>query len=186
VAVSTPSATSSCASSAVGGGSKRTCWQREAIVSITSPGFSVSRMRCTNEAGSSSVLSIRFADSSFIVSTFSMTNTRRRASNGVREAAATTGSVMSAVSSSWAPDGSTQVRSGWMRRATRARTPSGSAAPSASSSAAKALAISSFPLPAGPWNRYACEGRPPGGTAAPRTMLAWWWRSMPGSGMEGS
>ena len=55
-------------------------------------------MRWANDAGSSSVLSILFCDCSFIVSARSMTKTRRRASNGVRVAAATTGSSMSPTS----------------------------------------------------------------------------------------
>ena len=38
----------------------------------------------------------------------------------------------------------------------------GSAAPSASSSAANARAASRLPAPAGPWKRYACEGAPAG------------------------
>ena len=80
------------------GASKRTCWQREAIVGRISPGRSVSSTRCAKAAGSSSVLSIRLAAWSFIVSARSMTNTRRRASNGVRVAAATTGSSMSETS----------------------------------------------------------------------------------------
>ena len=58
----------------------------------------MSRIRCANGGGSSSVLSIRLADWSFIVSARSMTNTRRRDSNGVRVAAATTGSSMSETS----------------------------------------------------------------------------------------
>ena len=75
------------------GASKRTCWQREAIVGRTSPGRLVSRMRCANDGGSSSVLSIRLAAWSLSSSACSMTNTRRRASNGVRAAPATTGLV---------------------------------------------------------------------------------------------
>ena len=67
-----------------------------AIVGSTSPGRSVSSTRCANDGGSSSVFSIRLAASSFIVSTPSRTNTRRCASNGVRDAAPTTGSSMSA------------------------------------------------------------------------------------------
>ena len=66
------------------GGSKRTAWQRDRIVGSTSCGRSVSSNRCANGGGSSSVLSIRLAALSFIVSTRSMTNTRRRDSNGVR------------------------------------------------------------------------------------------------------
>ena len=69
-------------------------------------------MRCTNAAGSSSVLSIRLAASSPSSSTRSITNTRRRDSNGVLLAAAITGPSMSETSISWAPLGTTQVRSG--------------------------------------------------------------------------
>ena len=147
-----------------GSGSKRTCWQREAIVAITSSRRSVSSSRCTNAGGSSSVFSMRLAAWSFIVSTASITNTRREDSNGVRVAAATTGSSMSATSISAAPEGVTQVRSGCEPRATRSATRSGSCAPSASSAAANARAIARLPVPAGPWNRYACEGSPRGGS----------------------
>ena len=103
--------------------------------------------------GSSSVLSIRLAAWSFIVSARSMTNTRRCASNGVRVAAATTGSSMSETSISAAPLGATQVRSGCAPERTRAAAPAGSAAPSASSAAASSRATSRLPLPAGPWKR---------------------------------
>ena len=88
-----------------GSGSKRTCWQREAIVASTSSRRSLSSIRCTNAGGSSSVFSSRLAAWSFIVSTASITNTRRAASNGVRVAAATTGSSMSLTSISAAPLG---------------------------------------------------------------------------------
>ena len=44
-----------------GSASKRTCWQREAIVGSTLPGRSVSSTRCANAGGSSSVLSILLA-----------------------------------------------------------------------------------------------------------------------------
>ena len=90
---------------------------------------------------------------SFIVSAASITNTRRADSNGVRAAAATTGSSMSATSISAAPDGRTQVRSGCAPRATRSATAPGSRAPSASSAAANARATARLPVPAGPWNR---------------------------------
>ena len=60
-----------------GSGSKRTCWQREAIVGSTSSRRSVSSSRCANDGGSSSVFSMRLAAWSFIVSTPSITNTRR-------------------------------------------------------------------------------------------------------------
>ena len=65
------------------GASKRTTWQRERIVGSTSPSRSVIRIRCTNEAGSSSVFSIRLAASSPSSSARSITNTRRDDSNGV-------------------------------------------------------------------------------------------------------
>ncbi len=93
---------------------------------------------------------MRLAAWSFIVSTDSITNTRRADSNGVRVAAATTGSSMSPTSISAAPDGVTHVRSGWQSRATRAATVSGSRAPSASRTAANARAIARLPVPAGP------------------------------------
>ncbi len=73
-----------------GCGSKRTTWQREAIVGSTCPGLSVSSSSTTYGGGSSSVLSRVLAASSFIVSARSSTNTRRVDSNGVCEAAATT------------------------------------------------------------------------------------------------
>ncbi len=82
---------SRCAIRSGGSASKRTCWQREATVASTSSRRSVSSSRCTNDGGSSSVLSIRLAAWSFIACTPSSTNTRRAASNGVRVAAATTG-----------------------------------------------------------------------------------------------
>ncbi len=107
----------------------------------------------TNEAGSSSVLSIRLAASSPISSARSITNTRRRDSNGVLAAAAITGSSMSETSISCAPLGTTQVRSGWVPCATRSRALPGSSAPSASSSAASARAAARLPAPPGPWNR---------------------------------
>ncbi len=146
----TPSATSCAAIVAAGSGSKRTSWQREITVSSTRPSWSVIRIRCTYDAGSSSVFSSRLATSSFIVSTRSSTNTRRRASNGVRVAAFTTGPSTSSTRITCAPLGRTQVRSGWVPCITRVRTPSGSSEPSASSSAANARATVRFPVPAGP------------------------------------
>ena len=116
---STPSPWSASATRVGGSGSKRTGWQREATVSITRLSRSVRRIRCTKEAGSSSVLSSRLATVSFIVSTRSSTNTRRRDSNGVREAAATTGPSTSAARIWAAPVGLTQVRSGWLPVMTR-------------------------------------------------------------------
>ncbi len=108
---------------------------------------------CTKAAGSSSVFSIRLATSSFMVSTRSSTKTRRSASNGVRVAAPTTASSMSPTRITWAPVGRTQVRSGCEPVCTRRRTPSGSAAPTARSSAASARAAVRLPDPAGPWKR---------------------------------
>ena len=66
----------------------------------------------TNDAGSSSVLSIRLAASSPSSSARSMTNTRRADSNGVRDAAEMTGPSMSDTSISCAPlgDDPRQVR----------------------------------------------------------------------------
>ena len=55
-------------------------------------------MRCTNEAGSSRVLSIRLAASSPNSSARSMTNTRRLDSNGVLLAAEMTGPSISETS----------------------------------------------------------------------------------------
>ena len=81
---STPSASSPAAIRSADSGSKRTSWQRETTVSSTCPSASVSRIRCTKSAGSSSVFSSRLATSSFIVSARSSTNTRRDDSNGVR------------------------------------------------------------------------------------------------------
>ncbi len=176
---STPSASSASATRDGGSGSKRTGWQREATVSITRLSRSVSRIRCTNAAGSSSVFSSRLATVSFIVSTRSSTKTRRLDSNGVREAAATTGPSTSAARIWAAPVGLTQVRSGWLPLPTRWRTRSGSASPSASSSAAKARATVRLPTPAGPWKRYACEG--PAASAAASATRAWGWSSVPAS-----
>ena len=110
-----------------------------------------------------------------------MTKTRRRASNGVRVAAATTGSSTSPTRIPAALAGATQVRSGCTPCSTRVRALPGSGAPSESSAAAKARAAAAFPLPAGPWKRYACDGLPSGGSAAPRTARAWGWRSREGS-----
>ena len=123
------------------------------MVGRISPGRSVRSTRWAKSAGSSSVLSIRLAAWSFIVSARSMTNTRRRASNGVRVAAATTGSSMSETSISAAPLGVTHVRSGCTPCSTRVLTDSGSAAPSLSSAAAKARATVALPEPPGPWKR---------------------------------
>ena len=131
------------------GASKRTGWQREAIVGSTFPGRSVSSTRCANSGGSSSVLSILLAAASIRRSAPSMTKTRRGASKGVCEAAATTGS-MSPTSISAAPLGVTQVRSGCAPDMTLARAPSSSPA---SSAAANSRATARLPAPAGPWNR---------------------------------
>ncbi len=170
VSASTGTAASSPRSISSGGGaSKRTRWQRETIVGSTSCTRSVSSTTCTKRGGSSSVFSSRLAAWSFIVSADSITNTRRLDSNGVRVAAATTGSSMSATSISAAPDGRTHVRSGCASRATRSATVSGSAAPSASSAAANARAVAALPAPAGPWNRYACEGGIAPASAGPST-----------------
>jgi hypothetical protein len=79
----TPRAWSRSASSDAGSGSKRTGWQRDAIVGSTCDGLSVSSRRTTYGGGSSSVLSSALAASSFIVSARSSTNTRCGASNGV-------------------------------------------------------------------------------------------------------
>jgi hypothetical protein len=114
---------------------------------------SVSRIKWTNGAGSSSVFSSLFAACSISVSARSSTNTRRAASNGVIAAAAITGSSTSPTSISWAPLGTTHVRSGCVPCSTRVRAPAGSAAPCASSSAANARAAVRLPLPAGPWKR---------------------------------
>ena len=103
-----------------------------------------------NDGGSSKVFSMRLAAWSFIRSTASITNTRLLDSNGVRVAAATTGSSMSATSISAAPDGRTHVRSAWLSRATLSATVSGLRAPCSSSAAANALATARLPVPAGP------------------------------------
>ena len=136
-----------------GNGSKRTSWQREITVGITCARASVSRIRWTNAAGSSSVFSSRLATSSFIVSTRSSTNTRRLDSKGVRVAAATTGSSTSSVRITCAPVGRTQVRSGCAPDIARWRALSGSGEPAASSSAANARAAVRLPTPPGPWKR---------------------------------
>jgi hypothetical protein len=96
---------------------------------------------------------MRFAVESPMVSTRSMTNTRRADSNGVRAAAATTGSSMSETSISDAPLGLTQVRSGCTPSFTRRLAFAGSVLPSARSTPAKARAVSRLPAPAGPWKR---------------------------------
>ena len=88
----------------------------------TSSRCSASRIRWANGGGSSSVLSKRLAAWSFMLPAASITNTRRLDSNGVCAAAATTGSSMSLTSTSLAPLGVTQVRSGWASRRTRAST----------------------------------------------------------------
>ena len=114
---------------------------------------------------------MRLAAWSLSVCAASITNTRREDSNGVRTAAATTGSSMSPTSISVAPDALTHVRSGCDPRCTRAATASGSLAPSASSAAANARAIARLPVPAGPCSRYASmpgsePESPVGGSAA--------------------
>ena len=93
---------------------------------------------------------MRLADWSFIASTDSITNTRRADSKGVRVAAATTGSSMSATSISEAPEGDTQVRSGWASRATRSATVAGLRAPPPSRLTASARAAARLPVPGGP------------------------------------
>ena len=177
---STPSACSSSAIRVAGSGSKRTSWQRETTVSSTRPSASVSRIRCTKAAGSSSVLSSRFATSSFIVSTRSSTNTRLRASNGVRVAAATTGSSTSSTRITCAPVGRTQVRSGCE--------PCCDAQP-------HGVGIGLRPRPAArpraPARRCACRcpagrgrdrrARAPAASAAASTMRACGWSSVPAS-----
>ena len=141
------------------GASKRTGWQREAIVGRISPGRLGQQDEVREGGGSSSVLSIRLAAWSFIVSARSMTNTRRRASNGVRVAAATTGSSMSATSISAAPLGVTQVRSGCTPCSTRSRDGVGvGARRRLSSAAAKARATSRLPAPAGPVEEVGVAG----------------------------
>ena len=134
-------------------GSKRTGWQREAIVGSTFSRRSVSSSRCTKEGGSSSVLSMRLAAWSFMASACSITNTRRVDSNGVRAAAATTASSMSDTSISLAPEGETQVKSGWEERAIRSAIALEGRVSSARSAAAKARATSALPLPGGPCRR---------------------------------
>ena len=96
---------SSAATLSTAGASNRTSWQRERIVGSTSPSRSVSRIRCTNDGGSSSVFSIRLAASSPSSSARSITNTRRADSNGVLLAADTTGPSMSLTRISCAPLG---------------------------------------------------------------------------------
>ena len=120
------------------GGSNRTAWQREAIVGSTCVGRFVSRSSTTYDGGSSSVFSSAFAASSFITSTRSSTKIRCAASNGVCDAAPTTVSATSLRSISCAPDGVTQVRSGWLPCSARTLTFAGSFAPLARSSPAKA------------------------------------------------
>ena len=96
---------------------------------------------------------MRLAAWSFIASTPSITNTRRADSNGVRVAAATTGSSMSATSISAAPVGRHPGQVGMAVP----RDPLGdrprSARASASSAAANARATARLPVPAGPWKR---------------------------------
>ena len=140
---------------AAGSGSKRTSWQRDTTVGSTWPSASVSRIRCTNGAGSSSVLSSRLATSSFMVSTRSSTNTRRADSNGVRVAAATTGLVHVLECASRArPSGVTQVRSGWMPVSTRRRTLVGvRRRPRRAARRRTRAPPSRLPTPAGPWKR---------------------------------
>ena len=89
----------------------------------------MSRSSTTYGGGSSSVLSSELAASSFIVSARSSTNTRWRASNGVRDAADTTASPTSRRSISCAPLGATQVRSGCVPCCTRVRADAGSSRP---------------------------------------------------------
>ena len=104
----------------------------------------MSRSSTTYDGGSSSVFSSAFAASSFITSTRSSTKIRCAASNGVCDAAPTTVSATSLRSISCAPDGVTQVRSGWLPCSARTLTFAGSFAPLARSSPANARA--DFPL----------------------------------------
>ena len=147
---SSPNASSARAVSSTVGASNRTSWQRERIVGSTSASRSDSRIRCTNDAGSSSVFSIRLAASSPNSSTRSITNTRHAASKGVLLAADMTGPAMSLTSISWAPLGATHVRSGCAPEATLARALAGSGEPAASSSPAIARAADRLPAPPGP------------------------------------
>jgi hypothetical protein len=97
-------------------------------------------------------LSIRLAAASFIVSARSMTKTRLVASNGVRLAAATTGSSTSATTMSAAPVGRTHVRSGCTPSSAGARPPRDRRAVG-EQPPAKARAAARLPAPAGPWKR---------------------------------
>ena len=61
---------------------KRTGRQREGIVSSRRPGAELTSTKCAKDAGSSSVFSSEFCDSSFMRSASTITNTRLRDSNG--------------------------------------------------------------------------------------------------------
>ena len=154
VAGATPSAARRAASSSAGGASKRTGWQREAIVGSRSPGRSVSRTRCANGGGSSSVLSSLLAAWSFIVvgaleHEHAPARLERRARRGGDDRLVDVARRASPRRRSARPRSGRGAR----RAATRGATASGSGAPSASSSAANARATSRLPAPAGPWNR---------------------------------
>ncbi len=95
----------------------------------------------------------RLAAWSLSSSARSMTNTRRCASNGVRDAAETTAWSMSPTRIPALELGATQVRSGCTPSRARWAALAGSGEPSESSAAANARATSAFPLPAGPWKR---------------------------------
>ena len=143
-----PAATSSTA-----GASKRTSWQRERIVGSTSASRSVSRIRCTNDAGSSSVFSIRLAASSPSSSTRSITNTRRPDSNGVllgrRDDRPVDVADEDLVGAARRDPGQIGMGAGGARARALVRI----GEPAASSSAAIARAAAACRRPPGPWNR---------------------------------
>ena len=78
----TPSASSGSAIARRRDAAKRTGRQREGIVSSSRPGAELTSTKCAKDAGSSSVFSSAFCDSSFMRSASTITNTRRRDSNG--------------------------------------------------------------------------------------------------------
>ena len=118
---------------------KRTGRQRDGIVGSRRPGAELTSTKCAYAPGSSRVFSREFWDSSFMRSASTITNTRRRDSNGRSAAWRTIRVRTSSTRISCAPRGSTHVRSGCTPDSTRRSASAGSSDPAEISAAAKAL-----------------------------------------------
>ena len=143
----------SCMSS-LGSESKRTCWQREAIVGSTSSRCSASRIKCAN--GRRLLERLEQAVGGLVVHRARRLDHEHpaRGLDGVCATAATTGSSMSLYEHfARAARGSPRSgRGGRRARRVPPRSPD-RARRRRASAAAKPLATARLPAPAGPWNR---------------------------------